>query len=539
MASASQAERLYGSCARAAWEIHEECTSTPLIGPQVDRATASSLTGCGPALINLLSRQALQTHGLYRSLDSGHISTGELSRERRILILKRLDDIISIAYAKFYAFLFKDLPVCWRQLYTDASILKFCLAILSPPYTGRHSSIADSPPGGVSVHLCDLDELIKTLDLAIILAGAAGERRGRRWIDHTLELLHLAWVESVADENSIAISDGSPKRTTPSTNIRSHVPDPESEQKITFSTYEPFTPPVKYPVDTVDALSIEQFQTYMDRPQNNRLGPEPLVLRHAINGWPALSTCPWKDPSYLLSQTFGGRRLVPVEIGRSYVDEGWGQKLITFGELLKDYIDPTLSKAKTKAEAAEQDQDSLSTAASPVAYLAQHPLFSQLPALRKDILIPDYCYTVAPPHPTDPSKDQPELEEPLLNAWFGPPGTITPLHNDPYHNVLAQVVGRKYLRLYSPLETGRMHARGKEDGVEMGNTSLVDVGVVEGWDATPFRDDETSEYDMTAFKDVPFIDCILEPGDLLYIPIGWWHYVRGLSVSFSVSFWWN
>ena len=43
-------------------------------------------------------------------------------------------------------------------------------------------------------------------------------------------------------------------------------------------------------------------------------------------------------------------------------------------------------------------------------------------------------------------------------------------------------------------------------------------------------------------------DCVLEVGDLLFIPCGWWHYVKALPpqgpptagqlrASFSVSFW--
>ena len=39
------------------------------------------------------------------------------------------------------------------------------------------------------------------------------------------------------------------------------------------------------------------------------------------------------------------------------------------------------------------------------------------------------------------------------------------------------------------------------------------------------------------FNEAPFTDCVLSPGDVLYIPPGWWHYVRSESVSFSVSFW--
>ena len=94
-----------------------------------------------------------------------------------------------------------------------------------------------------------------------------------------------------------------------------------------------------------------------------------------------------------------------------------------------------------------------------------------------------------------------------------------------------------------------MRPRGTgEDGVDMGNTSHWDVGVVEGWDDAPAAaaaDDEGGEgvteeerrEGEEEFKRAEYFDCILGPGDTLYIPKGWWHYVRGLSVSFSVSFW--
>jgi hypothetical protein len=32
--------------------------------------------------------------------------------------------------------------------------------------------------------------------------------------------------------------------------------------------------------------------------------------------------------------------------------------------------------------------------------------------------------------------------------------------------------------------------------------------------------------------------CVVEPGELLYIPRFWWHQVRSLDFSISVNFWW-
>jgi hypothetical protein len=32
------------------------------------------------------------------------------------------------------------------------------------------------------------------------------------------------------------------------------------------------------------------------------------------------------------------------------------------------------------------------------------------------------------------------------------------------------------------------------------------------------------------------IECTLEPGELLFLPIGWWHYVEGLEASVTMTY---
>lgn len=51
--------------------------------------------------------------------------------------------------------------------------------------------------------------------------------------------------------------------------------------------------------------------------------------------------------------------------------------------------------------------------------------------------------------------------------------------------------------------------------------------------------DNIDEVEFPKVRDLEFIDCILEEGEMLYIPPKWWHYVRSLTTSFSVSYWWS
>ncbi|KAL6564652.1 Lysine-specific demethylase jmj30 [Orobanche minor] len=227
-------------------------------------------------------------------------------------------------------------------------------------------------------------------------------------------------------------------------------------------------------------LSLEGFL------QEHFVSGSPVIISDSMHHWPAKSR--WSDMNYL--KKIAGFRTVPVEVGKDYLSQDWKQELITFSEFL------------------ERIQSSDSSAN--VTYLAQHQLFDQIQELKQDIVIPDYCFAGGG-------------EMRSINAWFGPPGTVTPLHHDPHHNILAQVVGKKYIRLYPAALSDELYPHSES---MLSNSSQVDL-------------DNIDEKEFPRMSDLEFLDCILEEGEMLYIPPKWWHYVRSLSTSFSVSFWWS
>ncbi|XP_058071308.1 lysine-specific demethylase JMJ30 [Magnolia sinica] len=217
------------------------------------------------------------------------------------------------------------------------------------------------------------------------------------------------------------------------------------------------------------------------------LSGSPVIISDCMSHWPARTK--WKDTEYL--KRVAGDRTVPVEVGKNYLYPEWKQELIAFSQFL------------------ERIQSTDCCSAAPT-YLAQHPLFDQIQELRKDIFVPDYCCAGGG-----------ELQS--LNAWFGPAGTITPLHHDPHHNLFAQVVGRKYIRLYPASITEDLYPYTES---MLSNSSQVDL-------------DSPNKKEFPKAQDLDFMDCILEEGEMLYIPPKWWHYVKSLTPSFSVSFWWG
>ena len=113
----------------------------------------------------------------------------------------------------------------------------------------------------------------------------------------------------------------------------------------------------------------------------------PVVLAGLGAAWPALEK--WRDLGWWNAQF--GHRYVPLEVGKHTDGAAWREDVLLMSEFLAELI---------------ADQR--------VLYLAQHPLFEHLPALRADFEVPD-CVG---------------RRLTRINAWLGSRGTVTPLHYD-------------------------------------------------------------------------------------------------------------
>lgn len=102
----------------------------------------------------------------------------------------------------------------------------------------------------------------------------------------------------------------------------------------------------------------------------------------------------------------------------------------------------------------------------------------------------------------------------ITNAWFGPAGTISPAHFDPYHNLLAQVVGEKYLKLYSPDQSEKLYPHSGK----LYNSSQVRNYYHHQFDILQVDVENPDYTQFPLFRDAVCYECILKPGELLYIP---------------------
>ncbi|GMH45962.1 hypothetical protein BSKO_13926 [Bryopsis sp. KO-2023] len=415
--------------------------------------------------------------------------------------LHEAEILSEICWEKIHTGHWKDVDVAWRDAYALSQILVVDCTLRTFPERGgglvqsfpsnpakdggrgdgfaalskRRSIQPDAQDSLPKITTKKFESLLKKLDMAAMMGGA----RFRAFVDSKISYLEEMLSEThksnkklkaaCAEDSQFSVGESNNDLPLPDGSLESDSDRPHVERLPSLEDF---------------------FLKYM-------IGEKPCIVDGIIETWPAFEK--WRNPGYF--KELHGFRTVPIEVGRHYLAPGWKQELVTFS----DFIDSHIATGTRRLPASDPKNREGGRTENAIGYLAQHPLFDQIPGLQRDIRTPDYC-----------SLGEGEIQS--VNAWFGPPFTITPLHYDPHHNLLSQVVGRKYVRLYPPSCTEKLLPF--EDEMRK-NSSQIDL------------DRDGGLVDMNK------VDCILAPGQMLYIPPKWWHYVKALDVSFSVSFWWK
>jgi hypothetical protein len=210
----------------------------------------------------------------------------------------------------------------------------------------------------------------------------------------------------------------------------------------------------------------------------------PVIITGMIDNWPALSK--WSLDYFL--KEFGPRE-IQVQVGRSASDNyEAGRDQFRQTMIFSDFIERVRTSGKTN--------DIYITASNNAANK------NALPELWNDIVqIPQYF-------------DARSVQNGFL--WLGPAGTITPFHHDLTNNLMAQVMGRKRILLVPswdmPLMRNLSHVYCEVDGRS------------------------TPPDPRPGFFEPQILECVLSPGELLFLPVGCMHFVESLEISATMSF---
>jgi lysine-specific demethylase 8 len=129
-------------------------------------------------------------------------------------------------------------------------------------------------------------------------------------------------------------------------------------------------------------------------------------------------------------------------------------------------------------------------------------------ALRDELDVPPYCL------------GRLALDVSLL---MGGRGTIVDLHYDMLHNLVAQLRGTRRITLFSPAEAGRMYP--------------YPLRTLH-WHHSRVAFEAPDPAAFPRFREARPLQVDLGPGEMLFIPRGWWHHFESLDASLAVNFFW-
>ena len=338
----------------------------------------AALQNCGTAICEQLRSSFRVLSGYFQ--ETGSWQLGELLATFNAL--RRLSD------EKIHSLPYDRVGGHWLRLYVDSTIGFFMTRTLS------QSSEAD------------LLEYISALDQAIIVAGAVGREDE---IQKIIKQVQLRLSHERQNETRVASSSIIPRRKR-----RLHEEECSRQTRIPIPTLD-------IPPSINKFLQSDRHKPFILR--RFMAQPDEVSNPHGM-GWSAIDR--WQSADYLLN-TSGPGRMVPVEIGTSYTDVAWTQRIVPFSEFLGQIGYETGLPTDPSGASTLKDRAPM--------YLAQYSLFKQFPELERDIILPDYIYS-APEAPADyPSYQPPGNEEGVVvNVWIGggeakvtsPPHTVSP-----------------------------------------------------------------------------------------------------------------
>lgn len=283
------------------------------------------------------------------------------------------------------------------------------------------------------------------------------------------------------------------------------------------------------------------------------MAQQPVIIRGFADDWPAVSVrhprC-WRDARNLKygrsTDVSTPEPIVTVEYGGNYMSKDMTMVSVEY----LDFIDFVFGG---NSAAAGTD-----TAAStlPHIYLAQQEVGSVTPHLLGDIpAVPDITTfstdtrrplsTVQPVssstvNPTvNPSSTSNVVSNQRdniyrVNIWISRGNIVSPVHFDPYHNLLCQVVGQKEVLLFDQdmsahLTTTTGNASESVRMNKQNNTSCIDF---------ESEDLQAVRRCYPGYDQLRGVQAVLSPGDGLFIPYKWWHYCKSLTSSVSINYWW-
>lgn len=252
-------------------------------------------------------------------------------------------------------------------------------------------------------------------------------------------------------------------------------------------------------IPRVSGISYEKFNTDFVIPQI------PVVLTNAVNEWPALKK--W-TPEYLNS------KIGSVKMGM--------KKSATFKHPDINQADPGATTQATFSEYLQKTIYNKDASDRVKYYVSGDENFFYKEGERNEaikILMDDF---------STPNLFPSELLR-QISFWISVKGLFSWLHFDGncYNNVNIQVAGSKKVHLINPNDCDKLYPITLRETPHGFNFSKVD----------------TSNYDQEMFpkfKDVRYQETILEKGEMLYIPVTWYHAIHHLGeVNINVNFWWQ